>query len=168
MLPEPTARLRFRLMTMADLADITAVLTAFDAVRGGRPPSTRKDAVRWIEWQERNYAEHDFGLWVVETHEGDFVGDCGLTVQDVEGTPHVEVGYHLVPEMRRRGYAAEAARAVRDCAAAAGVEHLVALIRPDNVASQGVARKLGMQVERTAVVHGVDALVFGMRLAPGG
>ena len=166
-LPEPTERLRFRPMTMDDLADITAVLTAFDAVRGGMPPSTRKDAVRWVEWQERNYAEHDFGLWVVETHDGDFVGDCGLTVQDVDGIPHVEVGYHLVPEMRRRGYATEAARAVRDCAAAAGVEHLVALIRPDNSASQGVARRLGMEVERTAVVHGVDALVFGMRLAPG-
>lgn len=168
MLPEPTDRLRFRPMTMDDLAGITAVLTAFDAFRAGMPPSTRQDAVRWVEWQERNYAEHDFGLWVVETHDGDFVGDCGLTVQDVEGTPHVEVGYHLVPEMRRRGYATEAARAVRDCAAAAGLEHLVALIRPDNLASQGVARRLGMEVERTAVVHGVDALVFGMRLAPGG
>ena len=164
MLPEPTARLRFRLMTMADLADITAVLTAFDAFRGGRPPSTRKDGVRWIEWQERNYAEHDFGLWVIETHEGVFVGDCGLTMQDVEGTPHVEVGYHVMPEMRRRGYATEAARAVRDCAAAAGVEHLVALIRPDNIPSQGVARNLGMDLERTAHVHDADALVFGMRL----
>lgn len=164
MLPEPTDRLRFRLMTMADLADITAVLHAFDPYRGDRPPSTRKDGVRWIEWQESNYAEHDFGLWVVETHDGDFVGDCGLTMQDVEGTPHVEVGYHVMPEVRRRGYATEAARAVRDCAAAAGVDHLVALIRPDNIPSQGVARNLGMEVERTAHVHGADALVFGMRL----
>lgn len=164
MLPEPTERLRFRPMEMSDLEDVTAVLVAFDPVRGDRPPSTRKDGVRWIEWQLRNYAEHDFGLWVVETHDGEFVGDCGLTVQDVEGTPHVEVGYHVMPHLRRRGYATEAATAVRDCAAAAGVEHLVALIRPDNTPSQGVARNLGMEVERTAHVHGGDALVFGMRL----
>ena len=39
-------------------------------------------------------------------------------------------------------------------------EHLVALIRPDNLASQAVARSLGMEVERTAYVHGGDALVF--------
>ena len=51
-----------------------------------------------------------------------------------------------------------------DWAAAHGVEHLVALIRPENVASQGVARNLGMQLERTAHVHGTDALVLGMRL----
>ena len=164
MLPESTERLRFRHMEMADLDDVTAMLTAFDPMRGDRPPSTRDDAVRWVEWQERNYAEHDFGLWVVETRDGDFIGDCGLTVQDVEGTPHVEVGYHLLADRRRLGYATEAARAVRDCAAAHGVEHLVALIRPDNIASQGVARNLGMELERTAYVHGGDALVFGMRL----
>ena len=85
-------------------------------------------------------------------------------MQDVEGTPHVEVGYHVMPTMRRLGHATEAAIAVRDCAAAAGVEHLVALIRPVNIASQGVARNLGMEVERTAFVHGADALVFGRRL----
>jgi RimJ/RimL family protein N-acetyltransferase len=163
-LPDPTERLRFRTMGMADLDNMTAVLSAPDPVRVDRPARTRDDAVRWIEWQERNYATYDFGLWVVETHEGDFVGDCGLTMQDVEGTPHVEVGYHVMPEMRRRGYAAEAATAVRDCAAAAGIQHLVALIRPENVPSQGVALKLGMQVERTAYVHGGDALVFGCRL----
>lgn len=162
MLPEPTDRLRFRPMTMADLDDITAMLVAFDPMRGDRPPSTRDDAVRWVEWQERNYAEHDFGLWVVETHDGTFVGDCGLTMQDVEGMPHVEVGYHLVPQMRGLGLAREAARAVRDLAATHGVEHLVALIRPDNTPSQGVARSLGMELERTAYVHGGDALVFGM------
>ncbi|KQV64898.1 hypothetical protein ASC64_14370 [Nocardioides sp. Root122] len=164
MLPESTERLRFRRMTMSDLNDVTAMLRDFDPMRGDRPPSNRDDAVRWVEWQERNHAEHGFGLWVLETHDGDFIGDCGLTVQDVEGTPHVEVGYHLLADRRRLGYATEAARAVRDCAAAHGVEHLVALIRPDNIASQGVARNLGMELERTAYVHGGDALVFGMRL----
>ena len=148
-------------MTVADLEDVTALLSAPDPVRFDRPVRTRDDAIRWIEWQERNYAEHDFGLWVVETHDGDFIGDCGLTVQEVEGTPHVEVGYHVLPAHRRNGYAVEAARAVRDCAAAHGIEHLVALVRPGNTPSQGVARRLGMEVERTAYVHGGDALVFG-------
>ncbi|SEC65754.1 Protein N-acetyltransferase, RimJ/RimL family [Nocardioides exalbidus] len=151
-------------MAMSDLDDMTAVLAAPDPVPFDRPQRGRDDAIRWIEWQQRNYAEHDFGLWVVETHAGEFVGDCGLTVQDVEGTPHVEVGYHVVPGLRGRGYATEAARAVRDCAAAHGVDHLVALIRPENTPSQGVARHLGMEVERTAYVHGADALVFGMVL----
>ncbi len=164
MLPEPTERLRFRRMELADLDEMTDVLSAPDPVRVDRPHRTRDDAIRWIEWQQRNYAEHDFGLWVVETLEGDFVGDCGLTMQDVEGASHVEVGYHVVPAMRRHGYATEAARAVRDCAREHGIDHLVALIRPANTPSQGVARNLGMEIERTAFVHGGDALVFGTRL----
>ena len=84
-LPEPTERLRFRRMETADLDDMTAVLGAPDPVRVDRPARGRDDAERWIEWQQRNYAEHGFGLWVVETHDGTFVGDCGLTMQDVEG-----------------------------------------------------------------------------------
>ena len=67
-------------MRMTDLDHVAALLVAFDPMRGDRPPSTRDDAVRWIEWQERNHAEHGFGLWVVETHDGAVVGDCGLAV----------------------------------------------------------------------------------------
>ena len=95
MLPEPTERLRFRPMTMADLDDMTTLLSAPDPVLVDRPARDRDDAVHWIEWQERNYSDHGFGLWVVETHEGEFVGDCGLTVQDVEGEPHVDTAAGL-------------------------------------------------------------------------
>ncbi|MDR7251463.1 RimJ/RimL family protein N-acetyltransferase/ketosteroid isomerase-like protein [Nocardioides sp. BE266] len=163
--PGPTERLRFRRIQRSDVDDIRAMLVDFDPMRGDRPPSTHDDAVRWIEWQERNHAEHGFGLWVLETHDGKFIGDCGLTMQDIEGTPHVEVGYHLLSDWRGQGYATEAARAVRDLAAAHGVEHLVAIIRRENAPSQSVARNLGMELERTAFVHGTDALVFGVRLA---
>ncbi|WP_278257910.1 GNAT family N-acetyltransferase [Nocardioides convexus] len=110
------------------------------------------------------YAEHGFGLWVVETHDGRFVGDCGLTVQHVDDEPHVEVGYHVHPDLRGRGLATEAAAAVRDAAAADGVEHLVAIIRPANLPSQRVAAKIGLSLEREAFVHGGDALVFGADL----
>ena len=37
------------------------------------------------------------------------VGDCGLTIQDVEGQPFVEVGYHVKLELRGQGLATEAA-----------------------------------------------------------
>lgn len=119
----------------------------------------------WIDWTLRNYAEHGFGLWVVETHAGEFVGDCGLTMQEVEGEWWVESGWHVRSDLRRQGYAAEAAAAVRDTAYDLGVEHLIAIIRPDNVASQGVARKIGMTREREVHKNGGPALVFGMPLS---
>jgi len=140
-------------MTETDLPDIATL-----DLGGARGPE------EWIEWNRRNYAEHGFGLWVVETRAGDFVGDCGLTMQEVEGEWLVEAGWHVRSSMRRQGYAAEAARAVREAACDMGVEHLIAIIRPDNVASQGVARRIGMVLEREVVKNGGPALVFGADL----
>ena len=95
---------------------------------------------------------------------GAFVGDCGLTVQDVEGEPCVEVGYHVHLALRGQGLATEAAEAVRDTARDAGVSHLVAIIRPENLPSQRVAQKIGLSLERRVFKNGGDALVFGADL----
>lgn len=142
-------------MTTDDLADLAALETG-----GTRGPAG------WIEWNVANYAAHGFGLWVVETHAGQFVGDCGLTMQEVEGEWHVELGWHVRSDLRRQGYASEAAAAVVAAARARGVEHLIAIIRPHNVASQGVARKLGLTLEREVHKNGGPALVFGTPLSP--
>ncbi|MFC5729995.1 GNAT family N-acetyltransferase [Nocardioides vastitatis] len=154
MLPAATPRLRFREMTEADFSDIATL-----DLGGSRGPAG------WLEWNRRNYAEHGFGLWIIESHSGVFVGDCGLTMQEVEGKWFVEAGWHVRSDRRRQGYAAEAAAAVCDGARDAGVEHLIAIIRPDNVASQGVAAKIGMVLEHEVHKNGGPALVFGVNLA---
>ena len=164
MLPSATSRLRFREMTDDDLDEMTAVLGGPDPARPLRRQRTREDAERWITWNIRNYAEHGYGLWIVETHEGGVVGDCGLTIQDVEGQPFVEVGYHTKLALRGQGLATEAAAAVRDAARDAGIPHLVAIIRPENTPSQRVAQKIGLTLQRTAFKNGGDVLIFGADL----
>jgi RimJ/RimL family protein N-acetyltransferase len=142
-------------MTTADVDDIATLKTG-----GSRSPS------EWIDWNVGTYAEHGFGLWVIETHAGEFVGDCGLTLQEVEGSWLVEAGWHVTTPLRRQGFAAEAAGSVRAAARESGVEHLVAIIRPDNLASQGVARRIGLALERVTVKRGKRVLVFGADLPP--
>lgn len=142
-------------MTEVDLPDIATL--EISAARGPEG---------WIEWNRRNYAEHGFGLWVIETHAGEFVGDCGLTMQEVEGEWLVEAGWHVRSPLRRLGYAAEAAAAVRVAAGESGVEHLIAIIRPTNVASQRLATKIGLVLEREVHKNGGPALVFGADLRP--
>ena len=51
-------------------------------------------------------------------------------MQDVLGEWLVEAGWHVRAVLRRQGYAAEAAQAVRATVGSFGVEHLVAIIRP--------------------------------------
>ena len=142
-------------MTEADLPDI-AILE----IGGSRGPEG------WIAWNRQNYAEHGLGLWVIETLTGEFVGDCGLTMQEVEGEWLVEVGWHVRSAARRQGYATEAAAAVREAARGSGFKRLIAIIRPDNVASQGVATKIGLTLEREVYKHGGPALIFGADLHP--
>lgn len=166
LLPAATPRLRFREMMQADLYEVTALLSAPDPARPHRRTRTRADAERWIAWTVQNYATHGFGLWVIETHDGVFIGDCGLTVQTVEGEDTIEVGYHVHLAYRRRGLAGEAAGSVRDLARAMGVRDLVAIIRPDNLPSQRVAAKVGLHPIRRVVKNGADALVFAATLNP--
>jgi RimJ/RimL family protein N-acetyltransferase len=151
-------------MTGADLDDVDAVLSARDPARPSRRRRTRAEAEQWVAWNQRNYADHGHGLWVVETHDGRFVGDCGLTIQDIEGQPFVEVGYHVHLALRGQGLATEAAMSVRAAARAAGVPYLAAIIRPDNHPSQRVAEKIGLRLDRRVVRNGGDALVFGASL----
>lgn len=120
----------------------------------------------WIAWTRRNYVDHGFGLWVLETHAGEFVGDCGLTMQEVEGAWFVEAGWHVHADLRRQGYATEAATSVREAARSADIAHLIAIIRPDNIASQRVAANIGLVLQKKVEKFGGPALVFGADLQP--
>lgn len=143
--PNDTERLRFRPMTLDDLDSMAALLGDPGVMTYYPAPKSRHEAQAWIEWNERNYAEHGFGLWIMETRDGEFVGDCGLTWQQVNGRRELEVGYHVRADLQGHGYATEAAAACRDFARdVVGATTLVAIIHPDNAASARVAQKIGM------------------------
>jgi RimJ/RimL family protein N-acetyltransferase len=161
-IPAPTARLRFREMTEDDLDLMAGLLGDPDVMAFYPRPKTRDEALGWIDWNRRNYAEHGYGLWIVETHDGRFVGDCGLTWQPVGDGAVLEVGYHTVSERQGLGYATEAARACVELALGAiGERHVVAIINPANAASRRVAEKLGMRLEQETEVHGRRVVVYG-------
>lgn len=143
--PKPTARIRFREMAESDLGEISALLGDPVVMRYYPAPKTREEASRWISWNQDNYATYGFGLWIIETNAGDFVGDCGLTWQHVNGAPRLEVGYHVRSELHGRGYATEAAGACLEFArTSTDADALVAILHPENRASERVAEKLGM------------------------
>jgi RimJ/RimL family protein N-acetyltransferase len=153
--PQPTERLAFRPMTGNDLDDMAALLGDPAVMRYYPRPKTRDEARGWIDWNQRLYRDEGYGLWVIELRgTGEFVGDCGLTPQQVDGVTELEIGYHVRTGLQGRGLATEAAAACRDFARdVLGATRLVAIIRPDNVPSQRVATKIGLPFERTATSH---------------
>lgn len=164
----PTSpRLRFREMTEHDLDEMAALLADPEVMAYYPRPKTRGEALAWIRWNQENYARDGFGLWVLEDDQGCFVGDCGLTWQVVDGREELEVGYHVVRRAQGLGLATEAAAACRDLARARGIERLIAIIHPDNRASQRVAEKIGLALERrTTSRQGTPVVVHGATLQP--
>ena len=154
--PLPTPRLAFREMTPDDLDDMAALLGDPQVMRYYPHPKSRQEASAWITWNQRLYRDHGIGLWLLTRGEqGEFVGDCGLTPQRVDGVTEIEIGYHVRIALQGRGLATEAAAACRDHARnVLGLERLIAIVDPRNRPSQRVAEKLGMVVERDSDNHG--------------
>lgn len=116
-----------------------------------------------LEHTLAGYEIHGFGPRAVIRREDDvFVGRCGLWLQEVDGVRELEIGYLVGPAHRGRGYASEAAVAIRDAAWRAGATRLVALVDPANGPSQRVAARLGMRRERTTTWRGAMTEVWSV------
>jgi ribosomal-protein-alanine N-acetyltransferase len=87
-----------------------------------------------------------FGVWVmIERDSGTVVGDIGFFGPPDDGGV-VEVGYSVIPDRRRRGYATEAARAIVGWALSQpGVDVVVASCGSGNGPSIRMLERLGFQ-----------------------
>lgn len=110
-----TERLFLRELTERDYDALYKVLADSDIMQ--HYPYTFDEArVRgWISRNIERYEIFGFGLWAVCLKEtGELIGDCGLTMQLINGQIRPEIGYHIRKNRQRKGYAREAAAAVRD------------------------------------------------------
>jgi len=166
MTPLTTARLTLREMTDADLDDMAELLGDEQVMSYYPRPKTRSEAQAWIDWNKQLYRDHGFGLWRMSlTETGAFVGDCGLTIQRVDGNDEIEIGYHVKAEYQGLGYATEAAARCRELARGPLCVHrLIAIIDPDNGPSQAVAEKIGLTLERRTNTTGRERLIYASDL----
>lgn len=95
-----------------------------------------------------SYAKNGFGLYLVvlkETNES--IGMCGLIKRD--SLEDVDIGYAFLPKFWSKGYAVEAARAVKAYAKdVIGLKRMVAIVDPRNEGSIRVLEKIGLRFER--------------------
>ena len=142
-----TDRLFLREMNMDDFKALYVVLTDSD-IMGYYPYVFDEKRVReWIERNMNRYRQNGFGLWAVCLKDtGEMIGDCGLTLQNIEGDMLPEIGYHIRKDCQHKGYAKEAATAVKKWAFSnTGYPALYSYCKYTNVASYKTAESIGMR-----------------------
>jgi ribosomal-protein-alanine N-acetyltransferase len=159
-----TQRLSLREFELENLDALATILCDRETMRYYPAPFDRADVKDWIERNRARYTKDGFGLWaMILKSTGELIGDCGLVRQSVDGLDEIEIGYHVRRDLWGQGFATEAAQACREYGFAnLGVDRLISLIRPENLASCRVAEKNGMTIwkeeMRADLLHYVYAI----------
>lgn len=141
-----TRRLILREMDDNDFDSLYAVLADRDIMCHYRYVFDEERVRSWISTNKERYRVFGFGLWAVCLKDtGEVIGDCGLTMQVIDGFIRPEIGYHIRADKQRQGYAREAACAVRDWAFAnTPFRVLYSYMHTANLPSSATARSAGM------------------------
>jgi ribosomal-protein-alanine N-acetyltransferase len=164
-----TARLVLRGFTEDDVDPLYRILSDADALRyfpDPRPPS-RERVQKIISHQLQHWGQHGYGWWALEPRSNkELIGWSGL--QFLPDTVEVEVGYLLGKPFWGQGLATEAAQAcVRYGFEQLGLETIVGIVHPENVASQRVIEKSGLSFVDGTRYFGMDCYHYRMERPSG-
>ncbi len=160
-----TDRLILREMTSEDHHALYRVLGDRDMMRF-YPYVFDDERVRgWISRNIERYRIFGFGLWAVCIKgTGELIGDCGLTMQLINGRIMPEIGYHIRGDKQRQGYASEAAAAVRDWVFGNTTFNMVYSYMPkSNIPSAKTAQSYGCKlVDEYINSENIETQVYGI------
>ena len=155
-----TERLYTREMTQDDYPALAAILQDAETMYAYEHAFSDEETQAWLDKQLQRYSEYGFGAWAVihkETQE--MIGQCGLSMQPVEGEMLPEIGYLFNRRYWHKGYASEAAIGCKEYVFGdLDFGELYSIIRDTNLSSINVAIRNGMLARRRFVKHywGID------------
>jgi ribosomal-protein-alanine N-acetyltransferase len=111
---------------------------------------------KWVEMGLTQWEEKGYSWWAVELIDGGvLIGWCGLN--HLEKTDEIEVLYLIGEEYWGRGLATEAALASVEYAFdVVGLDRLIGIVHPENIASRRVLEKIGMAHKEKAQYFGIE------------
>lgn len=159
-----TPRLRLRQFTFDDTDELYRIYShpeLFQYMSNEKPLS-------WEETREvinsitENWQQHHFGVWaVVYKKHQKLIGHCGLKF--LENTPEIQIGYLLLKSYWGRGLGTEAASSVLKYGfEVAKIERIVAVAKPENIASRRVMEKVGLKYKKDAYYYNNDVVYYSL------
>ena len=155
-----TERLILRGPERSDLPEFTRFMTSAPSMKAQGETVTAQQAWFGFLTGIGHWHWHGFGFFtVVEQKSGEAVGRVGL-IQHA-GWPDIELAWHLFEGAEGKGYATEAARAVKKWAfEELRLDRLYSYIDCENMRSQAVAKRLGAITDGTRALHEPEAEIW--------
>jgi RimJ/RimL family protein N-acetyltransferase len=142
-----TDRLFLREFSDSDYNDLCEILQDKDVMYAYDHIFSDDEVKNWYnKLITGSYKKNGFGLWaVIHKNTNEVLGQCGLTVQELNGEEYLEIGYLFKKKHWHKGYAMEAALGCKKYAfEKLKAEKVCSIIRDTNIASQNVAKRIGM------------------------
>jgi len=142
-----TVRLGLRNLELSDNSELYKILSDRETMVHYPRPYTQKETEDWINRSIKSYKNNNFGLWaVIIKKEKRFIGQCGISMQNIDGEDVPEIGYHINKNYWKRGFASEAAQKCLEYGFIdLGLEKIFIHTSVKNIPSMRVAEKVGMK-----------------------
>jgi [ribosomal protein S5]-alanine N-acetyltransferase len=163
-----TPRLRLRMIDSGDFDALMNILGDAEVMKFSiHGPETHEGIQKFLDGTQKRYERDGVAQWAVILKEsGQFIGECGISAQIVDGNQELEIGYRFARKYWGKGYATEAAVACRDYGfTQKNYSRLISIIEAENSASIRVAEKVGMRVERESEFHGIPVKIYSLARA---
>jgi RimJ/RimL family protein N-acetyltransferase len=159
-----TKRLFFRKLTPGDLEWLIAMRTPEPVRRylGGEKMQNPEALAKRLKFYISCYEQFGFGNSAMGLKStGELIGTSGL--QPLEDAGEIEVAYNLSEKHWRQGYGYECAMSwlkygFEEC----GLERIVAVSYPENIASWKIMEKCGMRYEKNDMHYGIDCVFYAI------
>lgn len=117
----------------------------------GNTQEPLKACKQWFTKAFKRYKDGLGGMNALICKEsGRLIGQCGLLIQTVDNIEELEIGYSILPEFWKQGYATEAAKKCKEYAFEKNLsQSLISIIHINNIGSQKVATNNGMSLDKT-------------------
>lgn len=144
-----TEQLFLRKLTMDDLQVLHSILSDEEVMEYYPKAFDMNKTKSWLEWNIDNYRKYGFGLWAVILKENNqFIGDCGITMQNIHNNLVPEIGFHINKRFWNKGYATQAAKACLQYAFdVLQLDEVYCYQKYTNIPSRRIAEKMGMKLQ---------------------